>query len=231
VRELHQKGLTGGHICIMDASLMTFQVPIAAKFLCERWNCSYKDLLNHEFLVYGKIVNNGEYEVASYKSLVDAGLFKFLPELNDNKDHLASWMNSWRGVTFPVRSRNSIRDDIMQARLLGECFGSRLALPATLAFLCMRERPAISDREFWQQLRHCLHDLEVPLMHYKVFSGSIPAGGKLREVSQFVRLMKKVKWEDREGAWEINVDMDDITGRLGSMQSTWNSELQSYELS
>jgi hypothetical protein len=216
----------------MDASLMLFQVPMAAKFLCERWNCAYRDLYNHEFLVYGKIVNNGEYEVASYKSLVDAGLFEFLPELkyDKDKDQLAGWMNRWRRDTFPVRSRNSIRDDIKQARLLGECFGSRLALPATLAFLCMRERPAISDKEFWQQLRYCLHDLAVPLVDYRVFSGSIPTGGELREVSQFVRLMKKVNSKDRKGAWHItSVDMDNIMGLLSSMQSTWNSELQSYE--
>jgi hypothetical protein len=222
VREVHQKTPTVGHICIMDTSSMLgvpFQVPISAKLLSERWNCPYRDrLYNHEYLVHGKIVNDGRYEVVKFESLVDSGLFNFLPELNDNRNQLACWLNSWRNDTFFHETQNSIHADIKQARELGECFGSHLALPATLAFLCLRKRPDISDKEFWQQLRDCLHDIEVPLVNHELLSHPITTDERLPEVAQFVRLMKQVKMEERRGAWNERVDMNDIAKLLDSMQ-------------
>ena len=160
-------------ICVLDTYRLRGVTIYPAQALLKAYNLPSEGKLiyryfDHEFLLHGRLINTGCYEVASLASLESAGLYGAFPGLycatKDLVNRVSEVRYQYNGFYQPLS-----KSEVQTMRNLAGCFASQFALPVTVALLAFRrlmpDEQSVIER-FWI----VLGDLTIPvdyLRHYE----------------------------------------------------------------
>ena len=148
------------------------------------------------YLASAEIRNENEpcFKMVSYETLVEHGLFHFLPELEtDEENWTARNKLSELRRAFSREPRQITLPDIIQSKKIASCFGDTLILPVMVALLSIRER----NRKGWGAFRELVEwtDLVIPegrlVSEMFMFSGGVSDldAQSLPDVWQFTKVL------------------------------------------
>ncbi|KAF2137808.1 uncharacterized protein K452DRAFT_312180 [Aplosporella prunicola CBS 121167] len=139
-------------VCVLDTS--NFAIPVyPATALYDAYRITpidrgkWPELVRHyylsEYLLRGSIyMENVEFRVISLRDILRCGLFKLLPELEDDdwrkKNALARAVRTARQSLSSPRCLSEEREKVEISISLGKLFGHRFAFPVAVAFLSLR---------------------------------------------------------------------------------------------
>lgn len=184
-------------ICVLDTQKVRDTTIYPAPGMLGGANYHGEDSRIHEttYLANGTIKNEREpcFKLVSFENLVEYGLFRFLPELEDWDDEVTAWqkLTCLRRSLFQ-KPRQITLLELVKTREIATCFGEGLVLPVMVALLSLVGR----QRKAWDSFREMIEwtDLVIPegsLVSRKFMFGrnSQHDAEELPEVWQFTKVL------------------------------------------
>jgi hypothetical protein len=152
-------------VCVLDTHKLKSTTIYPAPGLVGGATYHGEDSRIHEttYLANGTVRNESEpcFKLVSFENLVEYGLFRFLPELDEWEDEITSWqkLNCLRRTLF-LKPRQITLSELVKTREIATCFGGGLILPVMVALLSLLGR----QRKAWDSFREVLEwtDLAIP---------------------------------------------------------------------
>ncbi|KAK2760028.1 hypothetical protein FQN54_002764 [Arachnomyces sp. PD_36] len=152
-------------VCILDTRKVRKTTIYPASGMLDGYSYHDDDSKVHEttYLANGTIKNEIEpcFKLVSFENLIEYGLFRFLPQLEDWEDNVTAWqkLNFLRRSLFQ-NPRQITLSELVQTREIATCFGETLVVPVMVALLSLVGR----QKKAWDSFREMLEwtDLVIP---------------------------------------------------------------------